>query len=432
MRELKKGCKMSKKNFFASLKKEVARIDQAAVSKRFEHLIEDFNDDPSPKAIIDGKAISIFNSNDYLGLRHHRLLKKAEHEATTKLGTGPGAVRFISGSFAVHRQLEKKLAAFHGRDDAMVFSSAFATNLAVIFSLIKGQNKDSLISGDTLVISDELNHRSIIDGVRLANLSNEAKLIFKHLDANSLEEILKQNLNKFQRVVVITDGVFSMLGEYQDLKTLRAVIDRYDEKFKEGILLIVDDCHGVAAFGKTGRGTEEVTKAKADVLIGTLGKGFGADGGYVTANQSIIDYLRESAATYIYSNSISPGCAAAASTALDVLTSTEGQKMLKTLAKNLVYLKKELKDKGFKFAANSIHPIQAILIGNTAKTRKLTEAMYKKGFLITNINYPVVPKGRDEIRVQLSASHTKKDIDSFIASLYEVAKKLEIVSINYS
>lgn len=427
MKELKKGYKMSKKNFFASLKKEVARIDQAAISKRFEHLIEDFNDDPSPKAIIDGKTISIFNSNDYLGLRHHQALKKAEHQATTKLGTGPGAVRFISGSFAVHRQLEKKLATFHGRDDAMVFSSAFATNLAVIFSLIKGQNKDSLVSGNTLVISDELNHRSIIDGVRLANLDSEAKLIFKHLDAHSLENLLKQNLDKFQRVVVITDGVFSMLGEYQDLKALQNVIDQYDEKFAEGVLLIVDDCHGVAAFGKTGRGTEEVTETKADVLIGTLGKGFGVDGGYVVANQSIIDYLRESAATYIYSNSISPGCAAAASAALDVLASDEGRQMLSTLAKNLIYLKKELKKQGFEFAADSIHPIQAILIGDTAKTRKLTEAMYKKGFLITNINYPVVPKGRDEIRVQLSAAHTRKDIDDFVKALSETAKKLAII-----
>ena len=427
MKELKKGYKMSKKNFFASLKKEVARIDQAAISKRFEHLIEDFNDDPSPKAIIDGKTISIFNSNDYLGLRHHQALKKAEHQATTKLGTGPGAVRFISGSFAVHRQLEKKLATFHGRDDAMVFSSAFATNLAVIFSLIKGQNKDSLLSGNTLVISDELNHRSIIDGVRLANLDSEAKLIFKHLDAHSLENLLKQNLDKFQRVVVITDGVFSMLGEYQDLKALQNVIDQYDEKFAEGVLLIVDDCHGVAAFGKTGRGTEEVTETKADVLIGTLGKGFGVDGGYVVANQSIIDYLRESAATYIYSNSISPGCAAAASAALDVLASDEGRQMLSTLAKNLIYLKKELKKQGFEFAADSIHPIQAILIGDTAKTRKLTEAMYKKGFLITNINYPVVPKGRDEIRVQLSAAHTRKDIDDFVKALSETAKKLAII-----
>ncbi len=418
---------MSKAQFFSSLQKEVARIDQAAISKRFEHLIEDFNHDASPKAIIDGQTISIFNSNDYLGLRHHSALKNSEHEASSRLGTGPGAVRFISGSFAIHRQLEQKLAKFHGRDDAMVFSSAFATNLAVIFSLIKGQNKDSLVSGNTLVISDELNHRSIIDGVRLANLDSEAKLIFKHLDSDSLADILSANSDKFNRAVIITDGVFSMLGEYQDLKAMRKVVDQYDEQFKEGVLLIVDDCHGIAAFGQTGRGTEEISGAKADVLVGTLGKGFGADGGYVVADQVVIDYLRESAATYIYSNSISPGTAAAASASLDVIESAEGQKMIKKLAENVANLKKQLSNKGFKFAADSIHPIQAVLIGDTVKTQKLTKAMYERGFLITNINYPVVPKGRDEIRVQLSASHTKEDIAAFIEAMTEEGKKLEII-----
>lgn len=418
---------MSKKQFFESLKNEVARIDDAAISKRFEHLIEDFNSDPSPKAIIEGQVISIFNSNDYLGLRHHDALKQAEHNASSKLGTGPGAVRFISGSFAIHRQLEKKLAAFHGREDAMVFSSAFATNLAVIFSLIKGQNKDSLVSGDTLVISDELNHRSIIDGVRLANLGSEAKLIFKHLDNNSLAEVLRTNSDKFDRAVIITDGVFSMLGEYQNLKAMRDVVDQYDDKFKEGVLLIVDDCHGVAAFGKTGRGTEEVSGAKADVLVGTLGKGFGADGGYVVADQIVIDYLRESAATYIYSNSISPGTAAAASASLDVLNSEEGMEMIEKLANNVNDLKTQLSEKGFKFAADSIHPIQAVLIGDTTKTRDLTQEMYKRGFLVTNINYPVVPRGRDEIRVQLSASHTKEDIAAFVQTFSDIGKKLEII-----
>lgn len=418
---------MSQQKFYNSLKQEVERIDQAAIAKRHEHLIEGFTNDPAPKAIIDDREISIFNSNDYLGLRHHPALKEAEHEASSKLGTGPGAVRFISGSFAVHRELERKLAKFHGRDDAMVFSSAFATNLAVIFSLIKGQNKDSLISGNTLVISDELNHRSIIDGVRLANLDSEAKLIFKHMDANSLDEILRSNQGKFDRAVVITDGVFSMLGEYQNLQAMRQVIDAYDDKYEQGVLLIVDDCHGVAAFGQTGRGSEEISGAKADVLIGTLGKGFGADGGYVVANQMVIDYLRESAATYIYSNSISPGTAAAASRAIDVLDSLDGLKMMRTLTDNVNDLKRELKAAGFKFAADSVHPIQAVLIGDTAKTRDLTKAMYERGFLITNINYPVVPKGRDEIRVQLSASHTKEDIKAFVQALTEEGKKLEIV-----
>jgi glycine C-acetyltransferase len=418
---------MSTQKFYQTLQAEVQRIDQAAISKRHEHLIEGFTSDASPKAIIDGREISIFNSNDYLGLRHHPALKQAEHDASSKLGTGPGAVRFISGSFAVHRELERKLAKFHGRDDAMVFSSAFATNLAVIFSLIKGQNKDSLISGNTLVISDELNHRSIIDGVRLANLSSEAKLIFKHLDATSLEEILQNNVGKFDRALIITDGVFSMLGEYQDLKAMRQVVDGYDGKYKEGVLLIVDDCHGIAAFGQTGRGTEEISGAQADVLVGTLGKGFGADGGYVVADQVVIDYLRESAATYIYSNSISPGTAAAASAAVEVLDSAEGKKMMQKVAENVQLLKEQLLTAGFQFAAESVHPIQAVLIGDTAKTRDLTKAMYERGFLITNINYPVVPKGRDEIRVQLSASHTKEDILAFVAAMQGEGKKLGII-----
>ncbi len=403
------------------------RLDEAATSKRFEHYIEDFNADPSPKAIIDGRPYSIFNSNDYLGLRHHPKLKTAEYEASERLGTGPGAVRFISGSFAVHRQLEKRLAKFHGREDAIVFSSAFAANLAVIYSLVRGQSKDSLISNNVLVISDELNHRSIIDGVRLSNLGKEEKAIFKHLDSSSLEEILQNNLGKFQRVVIVTDGVFSMLGEYQDLKKIRSVISKFDDRYPEGILLIVDDCHGVAGFGNTGRGCEEVSAAKADVLVGTLGKGFGADGGYAAGDQVVIDYLRESSATYIYSNSIAPGCAAAAIAAVDLIDSAEGAVLLRKLEGNIAELKKQLAEKSFTLAAESDHPIQPVLIGDTMKTKAFVQQMYEKGFLVSSINYPVVPKGRDEIRVQLSAAHTLEDITGFTKALSAVAKKLEII-----
>jgi len=418
---------MSKLNFYNSLVAEVARIDQAQVSKRHEHLITKFTAEVSPKAIIEGKEYRVFNSNDYLGLRHLPELKRADHAMAEVCGTGPGAVRFISGSFEVHRQLEKALAKFHGRDDAMVFSSAFAANLAVLFSLIKGQNKDSLVNGDTLVISDELNHRSIIDGVRLANLDSAKKLIFKHLNVESLAEILEANLGQVARVVIVTDGVFSMLGEYQDLKAVRAVVDKYDAQYDQGVLLVVDDCHGVAAFGATGRGTEEVSGGKADVLVGTLGKGFGADGGYVVADQTVIDYLRESAATYIYSNSISPGTAAAALAAVGLVDSPKGIEMLQKLASNVEFLKSELQKVGIVFAANSVHPIQPVLIGDTEKTKNLTAALYELGFLVTNINYPVVPRGRDEIRVQLSASHTTEDVRVFLAAMTETAKKLAII-----
>ena len=184
------------------------------------------------------------------------------------------------------------------------------------------------------------------------------KSYFRHRDTGSLSQQLEANIGKFDRVVVISDGVFSMLGAYQDLKKVREVMDRYDSKFPEGIFLIVDDCHGIAAFGKTGRGCEEVSGAKADALVGTLGKGFGVDGGYVVSDQVVIDYLRESAATYIYSNSITPGCAAAALKGWKFWIRMR-RKMLTNLERNISLLKTELK-KGFTLADSS-HPIQPVL-----------------------------------------------------------------------
>ena len=417
---------MPKTNFIQKISQEINRIDGIKTSKRREKLIEGFTNHSAPRAIIDGKEFQIFNSNDYLGLRHHPLLKAAEHEASAKLGTGPGAVRFISGSFAIHRQLEKALAKFHGRDDAIVFSSAFAANLATIFSLIKGQAKDSLIDDQVLVISDELNHRSIIDGIRLAGLTKEQKQIFQHLNSDSLESIIKENLGKFDRVVIITDGIFSMLGESQDLAAIRGVIKKYDSEFVNGILLIVDDCHGIAAFGPTGRGVEEVCESRADILVGTLGKGLGADGGYVAADQVIIDYLRESAATYIYSNSISPGTAAAALAAVQILDSNEGTQLLQQLQKNIQTFKQAICKTRLKLASQSSHPIQPLLIGDPTASQALTQELFARGYLVTSINYPVVAKSKDEIRVQLAATQNTQEIIEFVNVINQSAKKIEL------
>ena len=218
-----------------------------------------------------------------------------------------------------------------------------------------------------------------------------------------------------------------MLGEYQKLKEIRIVVDKYDKEYENGVLLVIDDAHGVGAFGKTGRGTEEVTLAQADVLIGTFGKGFGADGGYVVADQTVIDYLRESAATYIYSNSISAGTAGAALAAVKLVDSTQGQKMLNNLQENVTYFKKQMLKAGFVFAADSIHSIQAILIADPDRTMAFKKGMFDEGILVTNINYPVVPKGKDEIRVQISATHTREDLDQFIAKATQVAKKAGIL-----
>lgn len=418
---------MSKADFYKTLAAEVKRIDETKTQKRHEKVIEGFTDEKSPKAIINGKNVSIFNSNDYLGLRFFKALKKAEHEATKMYGTGPGAVRFISGSLKVHADLEAALAKFHGREAAMIFSSAFATNLAVLFCLTKGQNKDSVVTGNVLVISDELNHRSIIDGIRLPNLSADQKAIFKHMDAIDLKSVLKESVGKFDRVLVVTDGVFSMLGEYQHLKAIRKVVDEFDGKFDQGVLLVVDDCHGVGIAGKTGRGVEEIEGVHADVLVGTMGKAFGADGGYVVADQVVIDYLRESAATYIYSNNISPGTAGAALAAVTVMDESKGRRLLNASKRNVKLFKSLMKEAGFTFAAESKHPIQPVLIADPVKTKALTDELFESGFLVTNINYPVVPKGKDEIRVQISALHTEEDIESFVKAATKISKKLGII-----
>lgn len=410
---------MSRKNFFSVLSQEINRIDKAKTSKRFEKIINGFTKEKSPKAIIGKEKFQVFNSNDYLGFRHHPLLKKAERQASEIFGTGPGAVRFISGSLKVHHNLEKALAKFHKRDDAMVFSSSFAANLAVLFCLIAGQNKDSLVDSNVIVISDALNHRSIIDGIRVANLPKEQRAIFKHMDPSHLETVLEANKKIYKRALVVTDGVFSMLGEYQKLKEIKSIIDKYDMEYENGVLLVVDDAHGVGIAGKTGRGIEEVENKKADVLIGTFGKAFGADGGYVVANQIIIDYLRESAATYIYSNSISPGTAGAALKSIELLDKPVGKKLLKSSKENVAYFKNRMKKVGFLFAADSSHPIQPVLIGNPVKTSNLVKKLFKKNIIVTNISYPVVPKGRDEIRVQISAVHTNKDIDQLIKAFEE-------------
>ncbi len=407
---------MAKNDFYKILATEVSRLDAANLSKRHEKIISGFTTDSPPKAIIDGKNYRVFNSNDYLGLRFHPALLEAEHSASSKFGTGPGAVRFISGSLSLHQELEQTLAKFHSRPDAMIFSSAFATNIAVLSCLIKGQSKDTLVSSNTLVISDELNHRSIIEGIRVANLPSEQKLVYRHLDYSHLEQLLSENAGKYSRIILVTDGVFSMVGETADIKKIRSLVDAYDSKYMEGIMFVVDDCHGIGVLGKTGRGVEEIYLAQADVLVGTLGKAFGADGGYVVADQPVIDYLRESAATYIYSNPLSPGTTGAALAAVKLVDSHEGINLLSQLRQNITSFKSLTKN--LPFAADSTHAIQPLLVGDPAKSRALAEHLLTKNILVTTINYPVVAKGRDELRLQLSASHQESDIKNLVSNLF--------------
>jgi glycine C-acetyltransferase len=361
-----------------------------------------------PRYLLDGEARPFIrmNSNGYLGLSRHPAVMDAEEAATREFGAGPGAVRFISGTYRAHIDLEERLAVFHHRAAAVIFSSAYA---AVVSTLT------SLITADTVVLSDELNHNCVINALRLARPAERE--VYTHLDYAALDSLLSDATGKGRRAVVVTDGVFSMRGDYADLSVLMDVARSHDEAFEEGVTLVVDDSHGVGAFGTTGRGTEEVTSAaEIDALIGTLGKAFGVNGGYVAGSQALADFLREKAPMYIYSNPITVGEAAAATTAVSVVDSEEGRSMLAHLAAMTAKFESGLVDLGLETIPGP-HPVVPLMVRDTERTALLVRHLYDNGVLATGLNYPVVPKGDEEIRFQVSADHTEADIEEVLSVL---------------
>ncbi len=366
-------------------------------------------DKKGPRYFIEGygeKEFVRMNSNSYLGMSLRKEIIKAEEEAAKKYGAGPGAVRFISGTYQPHIELEKKLAKFHNRESAMIFSSAYATVMGIV---------SPLIDNESIVISDELNHNCIINAIRLAR--PKLKDIYKHLDMINLEDKLKNAIGKGNRVLIVTDGIFSMRGDYAPLDIISEIAEKYDTEFDEGIITIVDDSHGVGAFGKTGRGTVEYTKTKGiDIIVATLGKALGVNGGYLVANTTVINYLRETAPFYVYSNPITPSEASAATKALDILDSERGKQLLENLRKLTKRFEKGLVDLGYEII-ESEHPVVPLMVRDTKKTSELVKYLTENDILATGLNYPVVPKGDEEIRFQVSADHTEYDIDYVLGIL---------------
>ena len=346
-----------------------------------------------------GREFLRMNSNSYLGLNFHEKVILAEEQAVRQYGCGPGAVRFISGTFQPHVDLENELANFHSRESAILFSSAYGAVMGVV---------SSLISPGTVVISDALNHNSIINAIRLAKPA--VKAIYKHLDPADLGDTLKKYCQHGNRAIVITDGIFSMRGEQAPLARIAALCTEYDSLYSEGVILIVDDSHGIGAFGMTGRGTEEKTNTRADILIGTLGKAFGVNGGYAVSTKPVIDFLRETAPLYIYSNPITPSEAAAALQSLAILASDEGLSLLVQLRRLTRKFKDGLQNMGYEIIPSD-HPIVPLMIRDTGKTGVMVQLLFDNGILVTGLNFPVVPEGDQEIRFQVNASHTEKDID---------------------
>jgi len=365
--------------------------------------------DRGPRFELDGEGDRQFirmNSNSYLGLGMHGEVIGAEEAAVARFGAGPGAVRFISGTYETHVQLEQRLAAFHGRSAGMIFSAAYATVLGTIAPLV---------TKETVLISDELNHNCIINAMRLSRPA--AKAVYPHLDYGALEKAIEGAKGTARRVVVVSDGIFSMRGDHAEVDRIMEIASRHDEAFEDNCIVLIDDSHGVGAFGATGRGTEEYCDSPpVDILVGTLGKAFGVNGGYVVGSEALVSFLRESAPMYIYSNPITPAEAGAALKAVEILDSPEGLRLLHNLRALTQRFQQGLLALGLETIPGE-HPVVPLMLRDTERTHATVRHLYEQGVVATGLAFPVVPRGDEEIRFQVNADHTASDIDSVLAIL---------------
>jgi len=358
--------------------------------------------------VVDGKKVLNFCSNNYLGLANHPAIVKAARKATKTYGVGPGAVRTIAGTMDLHIELEKRLAAFKGVEAAITFQSGFNANLATI---------PALVGKEDVIFSDRLNHASIIDGCRLSG----AKIIaYEHNNAESLEEAIKENLSKYRRALVVTDGVFSMDGDVAPLPDLYDVTEKYD------LLLMVDDAHGEGVLGKGGRGIVDHfgLHGKVDIEVGTMSKAFGVMGGVVAGNKVIVEWLRQRGRPFLFSSAMTVPDAAACLAAVDLLEAST--KLVDKLWKNGNYFKAEMQKLGFDIG-HSETPITPVMLGEAPLAQQFSRELYKKGVFGTAIGYPTVPQGKARIRVMISAAHSKDDLDQGLTAFKKVGKKLGVI-----
>jgi len=348
-------------------------------------------------------------ANNYLGLADNPEIIKAAKESYDKWGYGLSSVRFICGTQQIHKELEQKITDFLETEDTILYTSCFDAN---------GGLFETILTEEDAVISDELNHASIIDGIRLCKAQ---RYRYKNNDMNDLEEKLKEaKANNAKKLLIATDGVFSMDGYIANLKAICDLADKYNA------MVMVDDSHAVGFMGKHGKGTPEHcgVLGRVDIITGTLGKALGgASGGYTSGRKEIIDLLRQRSRPYLFSNTVAPSIVAASIKVLDMLSSTTH--LRDKLEENTKYFREEIKKAGLNIK-DGIHPIVPIMIGDAALSQKMAARLLEKGVYVIGFFYPVVPKGTARIRVQISAAHTKEDLDFAVKAFKEVKEEMGI------
>ena len=360
------------------------------------------------EVILDGKRVINLSSNNYLGFANHPRLKKAAIEAVEKYGAGAGAVRTIVGNMDIHEELEKLLAEFKREEAAFIYQSGFNCNAGTIQAITE--------KGD-LIISDELNHASIIDGSRL---SKADKTIYKHSDIDHLEQVLKENRDKYNNILIITDGVFSMDGDIAKLPEIVELAEKYEA------MTYVDDAHGSGVLGESGRGTVDHFNlhGRVDFSIGTLSKAIGVVGGYVAGSETMYEWLNHRARPVLFSTSLPPAAVGAIMEALRMLM--ESTEYTDRLWDNAKYFKSKLGTLGFD-TGHSETPITPVIIGDEAKTMEFSRKLLENGVFVSGIVFPTVPKGTGRVRCMVTAGHTKEQLDRAVEVFEKVGKEMNIL-----
>lgn len=388
---------------FEHLEQEIAQWKEEGVFRPLTEL----ESDQGSKVVIRGKEVIQLSSNNYLGLTTHPRLKRAALEAVERFGAGTGSVRTIAGTFSMHENFEKRLAEFKHTEAALVFQSGFTANVGVI---------SSILTEEDVVISDALNHASIIDGIRL---TKAGRRIYRHADLADLEAALKETQSARKRLIV-TDGVFSMDGDIAPLPDIVELAEKYDA------LVMVDDAHASGVLGKNGRGTVDHfgLHGRVHIQVGTLSKAIGVLGGYVAGPKVLRDYLIHRARPFLFSTSHPPAVTAACQAALDVLL--DEPELIDRLWDNTRFFKQGLKSLGFN-TGKSETPITPVIVGEGAKAMALSDELFEEGVYAQGIAYPTVPKGEARVRTIVTAQHTREELEQALHAFEKAGKKLGII-----